>query len=60
MENNNLFGNRSKQFDFLNGSSTVLQLLTVLDKWTKIIDEGVTIDCVYFNFQKVFDNMLHQ
>ena len=38
MENNNLFCN--KQFGFLNRRSTVLQLLTVLDKWTKIIDEG--------------------
>ena len=58
MENNNLFSN--KQFGFLNGRSTVLQLLTVLDKWTKIIDEGVTIDCVYFNFKKAFDKVPHQ
>ena len=41
IENNNLFSN--KQFGFLNGRSTVLQLLTVLDKWTKFIDEGGTI-----------------
>ena len=58
MENNNLFSN--KQFGFLNGRSTVLQLLTVLDKWTKIIDEGGTIDCVYFDFKKAFDKVPHQ
>ena len=57
-ESNNLFSN--KQFGFLNGSSTVLQLLTVLDKWTKIIDEGGTIDCVYFDFKKAFDKVPHQ
>ena len=50
MENNNLFSN--KQFGFLNGRSTVLQLLTVLDKWTKNIDEGGTIDFAYFYFKK--------
>ena len=33
MKNNNLFSN--KQFGFLHGRSTVLQLLAVLDKWTK-------------------------
>ena len=58
MESNNLFSN--KQFGFLNGRSTVLQLLTVLDKWTKIIDEGGTIDCVYFDFKKAFDKVPHQ
>ena len=56
MESNNLF--RNKQFGFLNGRSTVLQLLTVLDKWTKIIDEGGTIDCV--DFKKAFDKVPHQ
>ena len=58
MKNNNLFSN--KQFGFLDGRSTVLQLLVVLDKWTKIIDEGGTIDCVYFDFKKAFDKVPHQ
>ena len=40
--------------------STVLQLLVVLDKWTKIIDEGGTINCVYFDFEKAFDKVPHQ
>jgi hypothetical protein len=30
----------NKQFGFISGSSTVLQLLKVLDRWTKILDEG--------------------
>ena len=37
MKRNKLFSN--KQFGFLDGRSTVLQLLVALDKWTKIIDE---------------------
>ena len=30
----------NKQFGFISGRSTVLQLLKVLDRWTKILDEG--------------------
>ena len=35
MNTNNLFSN--KQFSFIGGRSTSLQLLTVLDKWTQIL-----------------------
>ena len=48
------------QFGFLDGRSTVLQLLAMLDKWTKIINEEGTIDCVYFYFKKAFDKVPHQ
>ena len=48
-----------KQYGFLDGRSTVLQLLVVLDTWTKIIDEGRTIDCVYCDFTKAFDKVPH-
>ena len=58
MKRNNLFSN--KQFGFLDGRSTVLQLLVVLDKWTKIIDEGGSIDCVYCDFKKAFDKVPHE
>ena len=39
-----------KQFGFLDGWSTELQLLAVLDKWTQIID-GRSIDYILW-FQK--------
>ena len=47
MKKHKLFSD--KQFGFLEGRSTVLQLLIVLDKWTKIMDEGGVIDCIYCN-----------
>ena len=58
MKNNNLFSN--KQFGFLDRRSTVLQLLAVLDKLTKTIDKGGTIDCVYIDFKKAVDKVSHQ
>ena len=53
MIKHNLFSD--KQFGFMEGQSTVLQLLIVLNKWTKIMDEGGVIDCIYCNFKKAFD-----
>ena len=57
MKRNKLFNN--KQFGFLDGRATALQLLVVLDKWMKIIDGG-TIDCINCDFKKVFDKVPHQ
>ncbi len=58
MSQNNLFSN--KQFGFLKGRSTTLQLLTVLDSWTDALDSGSSIDVVYTDFQKAFDRVPHQ
>ena len=55
---NGLFS--SKQFGFLKGRSTTLQLLNVLDEWTKLLDTGTTIDVVYTDFQKAFDSVPHR
>ena len=38
----------------------MLQLLVVLDKWTQIIDEGGSLDCIYCDFKKAFDKVPHQ
>lgn len=54
---NNLFS--KKQFGFLKGRSTVLQLLTVLDDWTKILEEGGQIDVIYTDLEKAFDKVPH-
>ena len=55
MKVNKLFSN--KQFGFIPGRSTSLQLLEVLDKWTEAIDKGTDIDVIYMDFQKAFDKV---
>ena len=57
MKTNNQFS--PKQFGFLGGKSTVLQLLKVLDTWTRIIDQGGHIDVIYCDFMKAFDKVPH-
>ena len=45
-----------KQFGFISGRSTVLQLIHVLEKWTEILDNGGSLDCVYLDYMKAFDS----
>ena len=54
---NNLLNNCL--FDFVSGRSVQLQLLSLLDHWTDILDSGHTIDVIYLDFKKVFDSVLH-
>jgi hypothetical protein len=49
MSANKLFSN--KQFGFISGKSTTLQLLKVMDEWTYILDKGGKIDWVYMDFK---------
>ena len=49
-----------KQFGFLTGRSTVLQLLKVIDSWTEILDRGVCVDVIYCDFMKAFDTVPHR
>lgn len=55
---NNILSN--KQFGFLSGRSTVLQLLTVLDKWTEVLNKGNAVDVIFCDFQKAFDTVPHK
>ena len=55
---NHLFSNR--QYGFLKGRSTVLQLLNIIDEWTLKLDSGGQIDCIYFDFEKAFDKVPHR
>ena len=57
MVTNNLFS--TKQYGFINGRSTVLQLLNVMGTWTSAIDKGDCIDTVYLDFMKAFDSVPH-
>lgn len=58
MTTNRLFS--KKQYGFISGRSTTLQLLTVLDKWTAALDKGQVVDCIYMDFQKAFDKVPHK
>jgi hypothetical protein len=58
MSANKLFSN--KQFGFISGRSTTLQLLKVMGEWTKILDKGGKIDSVYMDFMKAFDKVPHR
>ena len=58
MKDNNFFSR--KQFGFLKGRSTVLQLLRVIDGWTEILDRGGCVDVIYCDFKKAFDTVPHR
>ena len=58
IKSNKLFSN--KQYGFISGRSTTLQLLTVLDKWSASLDRGQSVDCIYMDFQKAFDKVPHK
>ena len=58
MKINKLFS--KKQYGFISGRSTSLQLLNVIDKWTEALDQGLYIDCIYMDFMKAFDRVPHE
>ena len=58
MLTNNLLS--SFQHGFVHGRSCTTQLLAVLDKWTKAIEQGESIDAIYLDFAKAFDMVPHQ
>ena len=49
-----------KQFGFITGRSTVLQLLHVLNIWSEILDPGGNLDVIYCDFMKAFDKVPHK
>ena len=54
---NNLFS--PKQFGFIPGRSTTLQLLRVVDDWSKSLEQKGQIDIIYTDFEKAFDKVPH-
>ena len=49
-----------KQFGFMRGRSTILQLLKVVEKLSEILDRGGVVDVIYCDFMKVFDTVPQQ
>ena len=58
MEVNNLFSQH--QHGFRQQHSCVTQLLEVIEKWSEILEEGGSVDCIYLDFAKAFDTVPHQ
>nr|XP_054767510.1 beta-2 adrenergic receptor-like [Lytechinus pictus] len=58
VRSNNLLS--AKQFGFVSGRSTMLQLLNVLDDWTNMLEVGGAVDVIYLEFMKAFDKVPHQ
>jgi hypothetical protein len=58
MKNNKFFTDR--QYGFISGRSTSLQLLNVLDNWTEALDNDSSIDAVYMDYMKAFDTVPHR
>ena len=54
---NDLFG--INQFRFLIGHSMMLQLLHIMDEWSKCLGNGGLINAIYTDFEKVFDKLSH-
>ena len=55
---NNLLSPR--QFGFINGRSTVTQLLNYLDRCIDKVVRGNVVDCIYLDFAKAFDTVPHK
>ena len=58
MTDNNLL--YEDQHGFMEGRSCMTQLLSVMEKWTEILDQNQCIDNIYFDYQKAFDTVPHK
>ena len=58
LKDNNILSN--KQYRFLPGRSTVLQLLNALDQRTEASDNRFYVDIIYCDFMKAFDKVPHK
>ena len=58
LDNHNLLSNF--QFGFVKGRSTTLQLLNILNDWTKSIEDKHNTDCIYLDYQNAFDSVPHK
>ena len=51
---------RSSQHGFVNARSTQTNLLEYMEKLTKLVDEGHSVDVIYCDFSKGFDVVPHR
>eukprot|EP00057_Strongylocentrotus_purpuratus_P023156 XP_011677630.1 PREDICTED: RNA-directed DNA polymerase from mobile element jockey-like [Strongylocentrotus purpuratus] len=57
LESNDLI--TKHQHGFRKGHSCSTQLLEVTNDWTKYLDTGNNIDCIYLDYRKAFDSVPH-
>ena len=57
MLHNNLFSEH--QYGFMSGKSTTLQLLIIIEEWSKWLEDQESIDVCYLDFKKAFDSVPH-
>ena len=57
LQNNNVIP--LEQHGFTPGRSCSTQLLLAINEWTKALDDGYSVDVLYFDFQKAFDSVPH-
>ena len=48
------------QHGFVSGRSCTTNLLSTLETWTLMIDEGSSVDAIYLDFAKAFDSVPHE
>ena len=58
MQRNNLLSQH--QHGFVPLRNCVTNLLLCMEKWTKMIDDGLPIDIIYTDFSKPFDRVPHR
>ena len=57
LHKNNLLN--TNQFGFVKHPSTKIQMMLVIDEWTKLVDHGTDVDILYLDFTKAFDKVSH-
>jgi len=45
---------------FVYGRFCIAQLLTIVDKWTEVLDSDASIDTIYLDLSKAFDSVPHK
>ena len=49
-----------QQHGFVSGRSCQTNILVCLEKWTKMVDNGNSVDVAYFDYAKAFDKVSHR
>ena len=50
----------NEQFGFRSKRSCETQLLTIMEHWSRLIEDGTCIDVIYLDFEKTFDKVPHK